>query len=88
MADETRIIERNTNTTKPEGNNGITFIVGGLVVAVGVLVWLVLGGGVPFSTGSGGSTTNTSVTVEAPEPSPAPAPEPAAPAVADPAPKP
>jgi cytoskeletal protein RodZ len=88
MADEYRSIERNTTTeTKPSSN--IAFIVGGLVVAVGVILWLVFGG-MSTSTTPTSSTTNTSVTVEPTAPAaPAPAADPApAPAPAEPTPAP
>lgn len=94
MADEYRSIERD-NTTHTKTNNGMPFIVGGLVVAVGVILWLVFGGGVSTSTAPTDSTTTNSVTVEptapaATEPAadPVPTPAPAEPAEPAPAPAP
>lgn len=74
--------------TQKSSGSATAFIVGGLVVAVAVIAWLIYGGIVPVSTtGADGSTTN--VTIEAaPEAAapaaeaPAPAPEAAAPAPA------
>jgi hypothetical protein len=81
-----------TNTTiireTPSGNGGMLFVLGAIVVALGIVLWYVLGGA-GMQTGAAGSSTSTSVTIEAPaatapaaEPA-APAAEPAAPAPAD-----
>lgn len=86
MADPNRIIERNT-VVETKSSGGVTFVLGGLVVAVVVLGALFyngnLGGGMGAS--SPDSTTNTNVTIEAPA-APAPA-APAEPAPAEAAPK-
>lgn len=77
---------RETRTTQSSGA-GMALLVGGLVVAVGFILWFVFGGSGPVATGvSQGDTT--SVTIEAPavpvETAPTvssePAAEPAAPA--------
>lgn len=72
-----------TNTTivreKSSGNGGILFVLGAIVVALGIVLYFVLGG--DLRTDSDGSGTTNSVTIEAP-----PAAEPAAPAPAAPAP--
>lgn len=86
MSDQYRPPESNVPVTK---SSNIGFIVGGLVVAVALLLWFVLGQGVPTATDSGGTTN--SVTIETPAPAPAdpvaPAPaDPVAPAPADPVP--
>lgn len=47
-------------------NNGLYFIVGGLVVVVGVIAYVSMGGYLP------GTTDTTSITIEAPA-TPAPA---------------
>lgn len=87
MADENRTIERNT-VVESRSSGGITFIVGGLVVAVGVIAWLVFGSGIGVASKPADSTSNTSVTIEAPAAAPAPAPaEPAPAAPAEAAPK-
>ena len=74
--------------TQKTGGSTIAFIVAGLVVAVGIIAWLVMGGNVDVSNGTSESTT-TNVTIQpAPEPpavetpSADPAPEAAAPAPA------
>jgi hypothetical protein len=87
-----------TNTTvvreTSSGNGGMLFVLGAIVVALGIVLYFVLGGGA-LQTGSSGPSSSTSVTVETPaapaaEPAPAaPAAEPAAPAApAEAAPKP
>ncbi len=81
MADPNRIIERNT-VVETKSPGGVTFILGGLVVAVAVLGWLFYSGNIGGAS-KPDSTTNTNVTIEAPEPAPAPA----EPAPAEPAPK-
>lgn len=80
MADEFRTIE-----TKTESSSGSTmaFIVGGLVVAVGVIAWLVFGGEVSAPKGASDGASKTSITIDNTAPAPAPAaPAPAAPAPA------
>lgn len=75
---------RNTNPPPaPKSNSGIIFIVGGLVVAVGVLAYVLSGG----TTTMGSDTAPANVTIENSNTTPAaPAPaEPAAPAPAEPA---
>ena len=76
MSDQYRPPERNTTVPK-SSNTG--FIVGGLVVAVALLLWFVFGQGAPKAVDNGGTTN--SVTVETPTPAPA---DPVAPAPADP----
>ena len=49
--------------TKKTGGSTIAFIVGGLVVAVGIIAWLVMGGNVGVSKGASESTT-TNVTIQ------------------------
>ncbi len=67
--------------TEKSSGTGIYFIVGGLVVAVAVILWLVFGGtSRTATTPVSGSTTN--VTIDAPAASPAPAADPVAPAPA------
>ena len=68
-----------TNYRESSGNGNVLFILGAIVVAVGVLLWYVFGG-VPNST-TGSSDTNNNVTIETPAAS-APA-EPATPAPTD-----
>ena len=74
--------------TKNAGGATMAFIVGGLVVAVAVIAWLVFGGNVDLATGNSDSST-TNVTIEATPEQPAaeapagePVPEAAAPAPA------
>ena len=77
---------RQTTPTPPQSSNSLVFIVGGLVVAVGVLAYLFIGGGLSIS-GSGNppdisiENTTTLPPIAAPATS-----EPAAPAPAEPAP--
>ena len=79
MADEYRTIETKTETG---GNSTMAFIIGGLVVAVGVIAWFIYGGDVTPASGGGGTKTN--ITIENPKPA-APAPAATAPAPAVPA---
>ena len=80
MAEEFRTPpERDIRVTERKPSNNLGFIVGGLVVAVGLLLWFVLGDGTMGAKNTG-DTTN--VTVETPV-TPAPA-DPVAPAPADP----
>ncbi len=61
MADQdtTKTYVRDTRTTETPGNS-MALIVGGLVVAVGFILWLVFGGsGAPSNPGS--STTNVTI---------------------------
>ena len=76
MSDQYRPPERNVPVAK---SSNTAFIVGGLVVAVALLLWFVLGQGTPKAVDNGGTTN--SVTVETPAPAPA---DPVAPAPADP----
>ena len=62
--DNTKTFVRETRTTQPSGS-GMALIIGGLVVAVGFILWLVLGGNVPLSTTEPASNT-TNVTIEPP----------------------
>ena len=62
--DNTKTFVRETRTTQPSGS-GMALIIGGLVVAVGFILWLVLGGNVPLSTTEPASST-TNVTIEPP----------------------
>ena len=82
-----RTYVRETRTTENNGV-GMALIVGGLVVAVGFVLWFLFGAFVPTSTTPADGDTN--VTIEAPAEAPAdPAPEavPVDPAPADPAPE-
>lgn len=88
MVDQIRTVE-----TKKEagGISAMAFILGGVVVAVGIIGYFMYGGS-PKHVGTG-SSTSTSVTIEAPAPAATPpaatapaAPAPAAPAPAAPAP--
>ncbi len=62
--DNSKTFVRETRTTQPSGS-GMALIIGGVVVAVGFILWLVLGGNVPLSTTEPASTT-TNVTIEPP----------------------
>jgi hypothetical protein len=81
-----RTYVRETRTTENNGV-GMALIVGGLVVAVGFVLWFLFGAFVPTSTTPADGDTN--VTIEAPAEAPAdPAPvDPIQPAPADPAPE-
>ncbi len=84
MADEFRTIE-----TKTENGSISTmaFILGGVVVAVAVIAWLVFGDGMSAPKGAADGASKTSITIDNASPAPAPAtPAPAAPAPAAPAP--
>lgn len=75
MSDQYRPPEPNTPETR---SSNIGFIVGGLVVAVALLLWFVFGDKPQTGADSGGTTN--SVTVETPAPTePAPVPVPADP---------
>lgn len=85
--DKSQSYIRETRTTESSGP-GMALIVGGLVVAVGFIVWLVFGNSGTVATTEPASTT-TNVTIEPPAAPPAdattaapaePATEPAAPA--------
>ncbi len=82
MSDQYRPPERDVPVAK---SNNLGFIVGGLVVAVALLLWFVFGDKPQTGADSGGTTN--SVTVETPAPAdpvaPAPA-DPVTPAPADP----
>ena len=65
MSDHNTTVVRDTGRSK----GTLAFIVGGVVVAVGFILWLVLGSGIvgtPTGAGNGAGDTNTSVTIEAP----------------------
>lgn len=62
--DNNKTYVRETRTTEPSGS-GIALLVGGLVVAVGFILWLVFAGPAPVATTEpAGDTTN--VTIEPP----------------------
>lgn len=56
---------RETRTTEPSGSN-MALIVGGLVVAVGFILWLFFAGPMPDSTPVVPTSDTTNVTVEPP----------------------
>lgn len=60
MADQgnTKTYVRETRTTESSGNS-MALIVGGLVVAVGFILWMVFGGGA--ATNPGSDTTNVTI---------------------------
>ena len=62
--DNNKTYVRETRTTEP-GGGGIALIVGGLVVAVGFILWLVFGGSGPGTSVVPASDT-TNVTIEPP----------------------
>ncbi|KAF0114790.1 MAG: hypothetical protein FD150_1333 [Rhodobacteraceae bacterium] len=93
--DNTKTNVRETVRTTESSSNSMPLIVGGLVVAVGFILWLVFGSPGPISTSEPASNT-TNVTIEPPaapadsttnttiDPAPAaPNPEPVAPATGD-----
>lgn len=73
------------NAPQPKSNSGVIFIVGGLVVAVGVLAYVLTGGTMSDSESSEGGSTPAAVSIENNTTVPAAEPAPAAPA-AEPAP--
>src|SRR5258708_2804817 len=83
MPDQIRTIETKTETG---GNSTMAFILGGLVVAGGVIGWVIYGGDLTPAGNGGGSKPN--ITIQTPKPAaPAPVePAPAAPTPAEPAP--
>jgi hypothetical protein len=62
--DNKKTYVRETTTTQPSGA-GMALLVGGLVVAVGFILWLILGNAGPVAS-TAPSTDTTNVTVEAP----------------------
>lgn len=84
MSDNPNTPNRSTyvRETEKKSGSGMALIVGGLVVAVGIILWLVFGGATPQVATPDSPDTTTNVTVETPAADPAPA----APAPADPAP--
>lgn len=52
--------------TRSSGSSGLAFIVGGLVVAVAVLAYIVFGDGMSFVSGGGGTTVNVESSAGAP----------------------
>lgn len=78
---DSRVVHERIETDRRGGGTGLAFIVGGLVVAVLVLVWLFTGG--DFGLEGGGGQTNINVDAPAVE---APAVEAPAPAADAPAP--
>ncbi|MES2433941.1 MAG: hypothetical protein V4586_08970 [Pseudomonadota bacterium] len=82
MAEEYRTpSERDIRITEPKPASNLGFIVGGLVVAVALLLWFVFG---DSNMGAKNTGDTNNVTVETPvTPAPAPA-DPVAPAPADP----
>lgn len=71
----------------PKSNGALIFIVGGLVVAVGVVAYVLTGGSVPDAgAGSGSGDANITIENNAPAPAAPAAPAPAEPAPAEPAP--
>lgn len=65
--DNNKTYVRETNRTTESSGSGMALIVGGLVVAVGFILWLVFGGPGPVSTTEPASET-TNVTIEPPAP--------------------
>ncbi len=64
--DKSNTFIRETRTTAP-GGSSMALIVGGLVVAVGFILWLVFGGPAPVATTEPASeTTNVTITPSAP----------------------
>ena len=63
--DNNKTYVRETTRTTDGSGSGIALIVGGLVVAVGFILWLFIGGPGPVATTQPASDT-TNVTVEAP----------------------
>lgn len=63
--DNSKIYVRETRTTDSTGT-GMALLVGGLVVAVGFVLWLVLGGPGPVGTSEPAPGNTTNVTIEPP----------------------
>lgn len=80
-SDHTNTIVRErveTNEVKPGGGGtGMAFILGGVVVALLVIVWLFTGGDFGLSGGGATDSGDTNIRIDAPAPAdPAPAPAP------------
>ena len=88
MADDPRPIEINTEA---RSSTSTAFILGGVVVALGIIGWLVFGGNSMPSSSAPYGAAKTSITIDNTAPAPAapapaaPAPAPAAPAAPAPA---
>lgn len=85
--DTTQHVTRETRIEKRSGSTAMAFIVGGVVVAVAILAWVVFGGGdgsAPADATGPAAGDTTNITVETPAPDIAPADDAAAPS--DPAP--
>jgi type IV secretory pathway VirB10-like protein len=80
MADEIRTTETKTETG---GSSTMAFILGGVVIAVAVIAWLVFGGGMSGPKGASDDAAKTSITIDNTTPAVQP---PAAAAPATPAP--
>lgn len=63
--DTDRTYVRETRTTEGSGG-GMALLVGGLVVAVGFILWLVFGGPGPVATTTEPASETTNVTIEPP----------------------
>lgn len=67
MADNDKTYVRETRTTESSGGS-MALIIGGLVVAVGFILWLVFGGDGPATVSTDPAADTTNVTVEPTEP--------------------